>query len=446
MVSALLIAAITYAATAADVTEYVAVVPNHGGPTSGFNGEVSWIRLDYDSDATKASQVKITPVEKSVPEIGSWFNMTMNEKGETDGAFLSAKIRESNMYIYINKGTVPNSGGCCADTMRVFPRGGSHHDIDIAAAINKAMGNTTAYATHTFDVSELKNELTLFMMVQHTESKLNAARTDVVCAVSAATGAIVPTANGDPCFDIFKHAGTTASDDDSTRFKQQFITTGSSGMEQWHGNGVTRFSTLGGTAVLAITQKNRAEATLMKCPWTYSKSQGGGTILQRFGTPTQYGAAAGSTSRHFGIANDTVLCSSGGGGGGSSGGGGGGCGVHNVWYREKDGKETVTLFANGVSTDSYSHVFEFELNLQNGTTSEKGDAIFVTSYQNAAFSFSAQAQGGARPLADGVYIGASGAGSVGYQIVDVNGGLQTFSYTSAPLYDPFARVVVSASA
>ena len=68
----------------------------------------------------------------------------------------------------------------------------------------------------------------------------------------------------------------------------------------------------------------------------------------------------------------------------------------------------------------------------------------------AEAGFKAMAMGGARVIGDGVYMVASGASSGGeFQIIDVHNGKQTMVYpgpagSAASLYDPFARVVVSA--
>merc|ERR1711998_366528 len=174
-------------------------------------------------------------------------------------------------------------------------------------------------------------------------------------------------------------------------------------------------------------------AVLMKDPFTYSASQGGGKIVQRFGTPQmpQGGSGAGGDPRYFGIEQDATSYIP------------MGSGVHNLWYQRYGTQETLTMFANGVSSDFFSHAYEFDVNLVDEDTAvEKSDAVFATKYQTGRFTFNAQAQGGVRPLGKGVWIGASGAGSVGLQIIDASGKFKTLS-SKALLYDPFCRVVVT---
>ena len=55
--------------------------------------------------------------------------------------------------------------------------------------------------------------------------------------------------------------------------------------EEWHGNGVERFTTKDGTTILAITHRADSEAVIFKDPFTYPSAQGGGSILQRRACP-----------------------------------------------------------------------------------------------------------------------------------------------------------------
>jgi hypothetical protein len=61
---------------------------------------------------------------------------------------------------------------------------------------------------------------------------------------------------------------------------------GTSGEEQWHGNGVLRFTTKDGTNLVAFTQRMAAQAVIMRDPWVHASAAGGGKIVQRFGTPS----------------------------------------------------------------------------------------------------------------------------------------------------------------
>merc|ERR1712096_358678 len=118
-------------------------------------------------------------------------------------------------------------------------------------------------------------------MIQYEESSLNT-KADAIIAVSLQDGTLRQTALGDKYFSMFEHAGTTSTTDDDTRFKVQHVANGAG--EQWHGNGVIRFETLAGVKVLAVTGRFGNEAVLMKDPFTYSAAEGGGEIVQRFGT------------------------------------------------------------------------------------------------------------------------------------------------------------------
>merc|ERR1712194_363755 len=210
--------------------------------------------------------------------------------------------------------------------------------------------------------------------------------TDAIAVVNMNDGTLRPTADGDAFFNILEKAGTTEDTEDASRFKIQFQKTYTD--EQWHGNGMNRFTTKSGVTILAFTHRFAAEAVLFKDPWTYKAANGGGKILQRFGCPT--------------------------------------------------------LYANGVGSDSYSHVFEFEVKLADEAQKATSDDVFTTAWSTAAFTFSSQSQGGARALGNGVWIGASGGAQFGYQIVDKDAKTQSYSYTDAQLYDPFCRVVASA--
>merc|ERR1712062_163301 len=95
---------------------------------------------------------------------------------------------------------------------------------------------------------------------------------------------------------------------------------------------------------------------------------------------------------------------------------------------------------NGMSTDSYSHAFEFDVKLTSEDVAVKRDEVFDTNHSSVVFSYSAMAQGGARAVGNGVIIGACGMAKTGYEIVDASGGRQTITHTGSILYDPFVRV------
>jgi hypothetical protein len=85
-------------------------------------------------------------------------------------------------------------------------------------------------------------------------------------------------------------------------------------------NGAIRFEHEG-TWVLGVTLFSAQEAILFKCPWTYSVANGGGEILQRFGS-----SAAGGVN--YGITDSDGEIE----------------GLHNLYYNSITG--TLTVFAN----------------------------------------------------------------------------------------------------
>merc|ERR1712178_556550 len=96
-------------------------------------------------------------------------------------------------------------------------------------------------------------------------------------------------------------AGTFSTTSKDSRFKIQYSkdSEGSfpGGGEQFHGNGVQRFTAKSGITYLAFTHRADAEAVIFKDPFTYNSAEGGGKIVQRFGTPA-YGS---SSTRYFGL-------------------------------------------------------------------------------------------------------------------------------------------------
>merc|ERR1712072_178788 len=94
----------------------------------------------------------------------------------------------------------------------------------------------------------------------------------------------------------------------------------------------------------------------MRDPWRHSSADGGGEIPQRFGTPRYYDPDSSTWKNHFfGLdsSSDPAFSS----------------GVHNVFYSDSSptsallGKETMTIFVNGVQDGTSSFVYEFELKL-----------------------------------------------------------------------------------
>jgi len=418
-----LLASVLQAVNAANAVEYLAFVPNGGGPQAKSNPKIKWSKLEYPvGGPSETSEVTTSDVTSAVPALGSWYDLSMG--ADVKGAMLTAKIYGDDMYAYVNTGKVPTGGGCCADTIRVYPRTQSEsRDIDIESVVQEAFpGSSFAHASHTFDITEIDGEALALCVIQYEESSLNT-KADAIVAVSLQDGTLRQTALGDKYFSMFEHAGTTSTAADDSRFKVQHVKNGAD--EEWHGNGVIRFETLTGVTVLAYTARFANEAVLIKDPFTYSAAEGGGEILQRFGT---FRTSQRQKSRTFGLDDSKGVDIT---------------GVHNLWYQRYGERETITMFANAVSSDSKSHVFEFDIKLTSESDADKSDAAFATDYTDVPFSYLAQAQGGARPLGDGVWIGAAGVGSFsGFEIVDKSGDSKKLS-GSGMFYDPFVRVVVT---
>merc|ERR1711871_1617970 len=112
------------------------------------------------------------------------------------------------------------------------------------------------------------------------------------------SGALRWTELGEGHFSIYQHLGTLETAAEESIFAQQY---GSMDDEQWHGNGIKRFQSLDGTWVLALTQRQANEAMLLKDPFMYSAEQGGGKILQRFGTPAIWDGDSVSAYHYFGM-------------------------------------------------------------------------------------------------------------------------------------------------
>jgi len=82
------------------------------------------------------------------------------------------------------------------------------------------------------------------------------------------------------------------------------------------------------------------------------------------------------------------------------------------------------------------------------------DTVFRTKNVVAACGYEALAQGGARNIANGVFLTASGVNPIGggqFNVIDLNGGVKVVKYPKAvgslgvtSLYDPFIRVVARA--
>ena len=116
-------------------------------------------QLIYDNDITSASNVTLAD--------GSSASANTFSGVELETAMsLTAKIDGDKIYAYINDGSAPNDGGCCASTLRAYDQDGSYHDIDLSFIASDIFPDSDyAYATHTFDIFEG----VAYFMVQYEE-------------------------------------------------------------------------------------------------------------------------------------------------------------------------------------------------------------------------------------------------------------------------------------
>eukprot|EP00931_Biecheleriopsis_adriatica_P083860 TRINITY_DN5754_c0_g1_i5.p1 TRINITY_DN5754_c0_g1~~TRINITY_DN5754_c0_g1_i5.p1 ORF type:complete len:507 (-),score=53.09 TRINITY_DN5754_c0_g1_i5:124-1512(-) len=290
--------------------------------------------------------------------------------------------------------------GCCADTLRWFnANDGSFGDIDLVqpiAAMAKEQGWDFAAASHSFDIHEYDGVKHALVLVQYncTESPscpLPSVFLDSIICLSLEDGkTLKKTSSGKTAFSIFDEVGTLSAIPNESIYKiayaqpgfGAFITfdlfdvapilrPGPGPEEQWHANSLAHFVAKDGTAVLAFTQDYQNSATLVKDPFTYSAAEGGGEILQRFGTPGN-GRSQNITSHFFGLdPRDGPLAL-----------------IHNPFYYVKpDGTEWIVVMNNfGPETEPMSSLFQFELNLVPQDPSiELNDMVFATGYERIPF-------------------------------------------------------------
>jgi len=303
------------------------------------------------------------------------------------------------------------------------------------------LNSTDAHVSHTFDMTTLKDgTLAALFQVKYLEPATGGDYADAIVGMKISDGSILKTASGASAFNMYKEAGTMSTVSKESRFKIQYYvdsSTSGTGGEQFHGNGVLRFTSKAGTSYLAFTHRMDAEAVIFKDPFTYTSQQGGGKIVQRFGTPYLYDKYGSSTARYFGLKSSASAFVS---------------GVHNVFYTTASaslgGKETISLFVN--AQDSKSAAYEFVLNpVEEGSKTDSGDdTVFAVDYVFAKLTFQARAQGGARTIGNGVFLVMSGLDSTGLEVADSSGNTKTQAYTlggNQPLYDPFIRVMATSS-
>jgi len=433
-----------FASSVLAITEYVALGPAglQTGPSIS-NPVLKWAELQYSADASSVGEVFFSLLNKTNSDVGAWFDLDLS-KGGGKGLALTAKIHGDKLYAYIQKNPTETGekGGCCADTLRIYDRTtGDFTEIDLDSLLTKIFPSSVSFhhATHTFDIESEGGKVFAWLMVQYDDATLGGTPTNAAVMISVADGTVQKTQDGDAYFSFSQHIGTTSTVYSDSIFKVQYHQpSGQRKPEQWHGNGMLRFTTKDGVKLLAITHRADHEAVIMKDPYTYTAANGGGSILQRFGTP---GHTPDSTYHRFGVANNSVEWS-------------GGC--HNVFYTASSkttqllGLETISLFVNSIDGSTTSHVFEFAVKLTEQKPDVKyDDTVFTTKFVSASCGFEAEAAGGTRVIGNGMFLVASGVvtGAQGMlELIDAKGGKKDLAYPGTEniqLYDPFIRVVKS---
>ena len=229
--------------------EYVGLAPPFG---SGDNLRLNWVKTEYPADVTSCEDVSFSNGDSDA-EVGAWGNLAIGT-----GFFLTGRVFEDVLYGYrgTSGSTLPCQGsqggagdgvggGCCANTITKWPKGGGISEVDLSPAI-RAAGQNLCDATHSFDVGTVGSRTVAFCMVHEMIDGLTA---DAIVAVDLTTGTFVPTASGASYFSFFAEIGTTSQLGSEHIWKLQFDNS-IDRTEQWHGNGVNI-----GPGFLAVTQK-----------------------------------------------------------------------------------------------------------------------------------------------------------------------------------------------
>jgi hypothetical protein len=419
--------------------EYLGLLGNGQGPKKD-NGpfKADWVEVTYpdraDFVAANVSMRRLPPNEGEAL-VGDWRHADLS----ASGAMLTGRIFKDNLYVLINKGFAPIARGCCADSLRIFPRSGGYRDILIVRKVKhiiERMENVRFFGiSHAPDVVLLDGSVHLLLPVLYYDDTLNGRLTDGVLAMNVDTLDYKPTVDGHIMFSCYRAFGTLDTSPEASVFNVQYVLQKGDG-QQWHMNCIQTFVTKDGTAILGLTLRMDVEALLIKDPWKYSIAQGGGKVLQKFGSPHIYDADAAVVGRHdFGLSHEDFfplvpgnpmqnLKANG--------------GLHNMfYYRHSDGRETVTLFCNQVNNANRSAVFEFDVRLVHDQNVKADDSVFKTNYKKVVLPYSTMSQGGARPIGDGVYLVTSGIADQGVSCVDTSGGITFYNYSYKLLYDPF---------
>jgi len=321
----------------------------------------------------------------------------------------------------------------------VFDRAtGGSFDIDINGILMGLFGETAtdsfAYTNHMIDLSTIDGRDVILLDVVYKEPSLNDALADAIVAIDAETFDVIETADGNAYFEWLTEVGTMSETASEQIYKIQHRVlsdsekdSSSEDVQQFHQNGLTRVTTADGTTILAATHKTDGEVVIVKCPFTYTSEEGGGSIVQRFGSPSIYVNDKTSEKHAFGLAAaDNSLTA-----------------LHNVYYTlYPDGRETMTLFVNIQENAQMSQIFEFDLKLTPEPASAYDDTVFETDYKVAVLDYATGTWGGARPVGQGVYlVGRNGMAAYGVDTVSANVTVPQVS-KDTEVYDSFAFVTL----
>ena len=314
----------------------------------------------------------------------------------------------------------------------------------------------------------LSVDLVALVDVAYKEPELGGAMVDAVVAINLTSGEAIPTASdsssdattasqsgsgskskskskasddlgGELYFSWWRRAGTDSTEFSDGIYKIQYWATssGDESDQEYHQNGVTRFwsnalassassmsksmskskskskskaKSSSGVAVLGATHKTHGEAVLAKCPFTYAPSEGGGSLLQRFGSPYHYDGTSASLPPSTTFTTTTMLRGAGKDGkdgkdattttrtntiktasaaastahsfGMAASSGDGIVALHNLYHTAyPDGTETLSLFVNEADQSSMSMAWEFVVNLVEEPSSSYDDVSKVKNHK-----------------------------------------------------------------
>jgi len=203
----------------------------------------------------------------------------------------------------------------------------------------------------------------------------------------------VKTKDSEDFFSLYKYLGTTSHERDDGIFKVQYRRTSDYtdvADQQYDMNGMTRFKTLEGVWVIAASFYTHGEVVIFKDPYTYSSADGGGQILQRFGSPYHWTGTVENGTHIFGLSTSEPSFLE----------------LHNVYHTVySETRETITVFVNKQNGINSSMVFEFDVLLVSEDDSVTyDDSVFDTAYIKAPVYYQEDTWGGARPVGVGLWL------------------------------------------